>query len=170
MGVIYKNRGDLEAAITYYERCLTVSPNFEIAKNNMATALTDLGTKVYHHKSLPYEHILRKNEQMYAFLGIFLSLCPQSKLVDETVNSQLREKYGEKMIGIATRLNYFCPRFFPTQVFWSYPNQKDSKQVRGITLHEKFDFSNSAVCVANNHRDNLLFKQWDPGKISLFSY
>ncbi|KDP36193.1 hypothetical protein JCGZ_08837 [Jatropha curcas] len=46
MGVIYKNRGDLEAAIACYERCLTVSPNFEIAKNNMAIALTDLGTKV----------------------------------------------------------------------------------------------------------------------------
>lgn len=29
-----------------YLRCLAVSPNFEIAKNNMAIALTDLGTKV----------------------------------------------------------------------------------------------------------------------------
>ncbi|XP_038701976.1 probable UDP-N-acetylglucosamine--peptide N-acetylglucosaminyltransferase SPINDLY [Tripterygium wilfordii] len=46
MGVIYKNRGDLELAIACYERCLAVSPNFEIAKNNMAIALTDLGTKV----------------------------------------------------------------------------------------------------------------------------
>ncbi|KAK6139963.1 hypothetical protein DH2020_026339 [Rehmannia glutinosa] len=46
MGVIYKNRSDLESAIACYERCLTVSPNFEIAKNNMAIALTDLGTKV----------------------------------------------------------------------------------------------------------------------------
>ncbi|XP_011004692.1 PREDICTED: probable UDP-N-acetylglucosamine--peptide N-acetylglucosaminyltransferase SPINDLY isoform X2 [Populus euphratica] len=46
MGVIYKNRGDLESAIACYERCLAVSPNFEIAKNNMAIALTDFGTKV----------------------------------------------------------------------------------------------------------------------------
>ncbi|XP_010543807.1 PREDICTED: probable UDP-N-acetylglucosamine--peptide N-acetylglucosaminyltransferase SPINDLY [Tarenaya hassleriana] len=46
MGVIYKNRGDLETAIACYERCLSVSPNFEIAKNNMAIALTDLGTKI----------------------------------------------------------------------------------------------------------------------------
>ncbi|KAK8953261.1 putative UDP-N-acetylglucosamine--peptide N-acetylglucosaminyltransferase SPINDLY [Platanthera guangdongensis] len=46
MGVIYKNRGDLETAIACYERCLAVSPNFEISKNNMAIALTDLGTKV----------------------------------------------------------------------------------------------------------------------------
>ncbi|CAM8888721.1 unnamed protein product [Rhodiola kirilowii] len=46
MGVIYKNRGDIESSIACYERCLAVSPNFEIAKNNMAIALTDLGTKV----------------------------------------------------------------------------------------------------------------------------
>ncbi|KAL5545792.1 hypothetical protein UlMin_005479 [Ulmus minor] len=46
MGVIYKNRGELETSIACYERCLSVSPNFEIAKNNMAIALTDLGTKV----------------------------------------------------------------------------------------------------------------------------
>jgi protein O-GlcNAc transferase len=30
----------------WHGRCLAVSPNFEIAKNNMAIALTDLGTKV----------------------------------------------------------------------------------------------------------------------------
>ncbi|KAL4605921.1 hypothetical protein ACB092_09G065300 [Castanea dentata] len=46
LGVIYKNRNDLESSIACYERCLAVSPNFEIAKNNMAIALTDLGTKV----------------------------------------------------------------------------------------------------------------------------
>ncbi|KAK4766417.1 hypothetical protein SAY87_008059 [Trapa incisa] len=46
MGVIFKNRAELETAIVCYERCLAISPNFEIAKNNMAIALTDLGTKV----------------------------------------------------------------------------------------------------------------------------
>ncbi|KAK4582753.1 hypothetical protein RGQ29_025789 [Quercus rubra] len=52
LGVIYKNRNDLESSIACYEGnlpvrclCLAVSPNFEIAKNNMAIALTDLGTK-----------------------------------------------------------------------------------------------------------------------------
>ncbi|KAL8256276.1 hypothetical protein R6Q59_031343, partial [Mikania micrantha] len=54
-------------------------------------------TKQYHQQSPQYEQILKKNEQMYALLTICLSLCPQVKLVDETVNSQLREKYGEKM-------------------------------------------------------------------------
>ncbi|XVE53718.1 hypothetical protein DITRI_Ditri03aG0025000 [Diplodiscus trichospermus] len=54
-------------------------------------------TKQYHQKSPQYEQILKKNEQMYALLAICLSLCPQVKLVEETVNSQLWEKYGEKM-------------------------------------------------------------------------
>lgn len=59
---------------------------------------------------------------MYALLAICLSLCPQSRLVDETVNSQLREKYGEKMIRMQRYddeafaiydelFSYACPKF-----------------------------------------------------------
>ncbi|PPR80775.1 hypothetical protein GOBAR_AA39939 [Gossypium barbadense] len=79
-------------------------------------------TKQYHQKSPQYEQILKKNEQMYALLAICLSLCPQTKLVEETVNSQLREKYGEKMarmqryddeaFAIYDELfSYACPKF-----------------------------------------------------------
>ncbi|KAJ0814076.1 putative translation initiation factor 3 complex subunit L [Helianthus annuus] len=81
-------------------------------------------TKQYHQKSPQYEQILKKNEQMYALLTICLSLCPQVKLVDETVNSQLREKYGKKCQEcIDTMMNHFpsmmidelfsyvCPKF-----------------------------------------------------------
>ncbi|KAG2400152.1 uncharacterized protein HKW66_Vig0099940 [Vigna angularis] len=79
-------------------------------------------TKQYHQKSPQYEQILKKNEQMYALLAICLSLCPQTRLVDETVNSQLREKYGEKMsrmqryddeaFAIYDELfSYACPKF-----------------------------------------------------------
>jgi len=59
---------------------------------------------------------------MYALLAICLSLCPQSRLVDETVNSQLREKYGEKMARMQRYddeafamydelFSYACPKF-----------------------------------------------------------
>jgi len=59
---------------------------------------------------------------MYALLALSLSLCPQTKLVDESVNSQLRDKYGEKMMrmlrsddeafGIYDELfSYACPKF-----------------------------------------------------------
>lgn len=79
-------------------------------------------TKQFHQKSPQYEQILKKNEQMYALLAICLSLCPQVKLVEETVNSQLREKYGEKMarmqryddeaFAIYDELfSYACPKF-----------------------------------------------------------
>ncbi|KAL7598186.1 hypothetical protein Lser_V15G22040 [Lactuca serriola] len=79
-------------------------------------------TKQYHQKSPQYEQILKKNEQMYALLTISLSLCPQVKLVDETVNSQLREKYGEKMSRMQRYddesfalydelFSYACPKF-----------------------------------------------------------
>nr|AFK37130.1 unknown [Medicago truncatula] len=65
---------------------------------------------------------MKKNEQMYALLAISLSLCPQSRLVDETVNSQLREKYGEKMSRMQRYddeafamydelFSYACPKF-----------------------------------------------------------
>jgi len=79
-------------------------------------------TKQYHQKSPQYEQILKKNEQMYALLAICLSLCPQTKLVDEIVNSQLREKYGEKMSRMQRYddeafalydelFSYACPKF-----------------------------------------------------------
>uniref|UniRef100_A0A2N9J4N4 Eukaryotic translation initiation factor 3 subunit L n=2 Tax=Fagus sylvatica TaxID=28930 RepID=A0A2N9J4N4_FAGSY len=79
-------------------------------------------TKQYHQKSPQYEQILKKNEQMYALLAICLSLCPQVKLVEETVNAQLREKYGEKMIRMQRYddeafaiydelFSYACPKF-----------------------------------------------------------
>jgi len=46
IGVIYKNIGKLDTAVYYYDRALAVNPNFKIARNNMAIALTDLGTKL----------------------------------------------------------------------------------------------------------------------------
>ncbi|KAL0323841.1 UNVERIFIED_CONTAM: 8-hydroxygeraniol oxidoreductase [Sesamum calycinum] len=53
---------------------------------------------------------------------LYLSLCPQVKLVEETVNSQLREKYGEKMLRMQRYddeafalydelFSYACPKF-----------------------------------------------------------
>ncbi|GAB2275700.1 hypothetical protein Dimus_010454 [Dionaea muscipula] len=79
-------------------------------------------TKQYHQKSPQYEQILKKNEQMYALLTVCLSLCPQVKLVEENVNAQLREKYGEKMTRMQKYddeafalydelFSYACPKF-----------------------------------------------------------
>ncbi|CAD6233626.1 unnamed protein product [Miscanthus lutarioriparius] len=78
--------------------------------------------KQYHQKSPQYDQILKKNEQMYALLAICLSLCPQNKLVDENVSTQLKEKYNDKMTKMQRYddeayaaydelFSYACPKF-----------------------------------------------------------
>ena len=78
--------------------------------------------KQFHQKSPQYDQILKKNEQMYALLAICLSLCPQNNLVEENVNSQLRDKYNEKMTKMLRYddeayavydelFTYACPKF-----------------------------------------------------------
>lgn len=76
-------------------------------------------TKQYHQQSPQFQQILKKNEQMYALLAICLSLCPQGKLVEENVNSQLREKHAEKMLRMQRSdeavydelFSFACPKF-----------------------------------------------------------
>jgi tetratricopeptide (TPR) repeat protein len=71
IGVIYKNMGKLELAIQYYEKALAVSPNFQIAKSNLAIALTDLGTKVKNEGNLKVGFLVRihfKNSSNFTFL------------------------------------------------------------------------------------------------------
>lgn len=78
--------------------------------------------KQYHQKSPQYDQILKKNEQMYALLAICLSLCPQNKLIDENVSTQLKEKYNDKMTKMQRYddeayaaydelFSYACPKF-----------------------------------------------------------
>ena len=46
LGVIHKEEGRLEEAIASYERALAAAPEFNIVRNNLAVALTELGTRV----------------------------------------------------------------------------------------------------------------------------
>lgn len=81
-------------------------------------------TKQFHQKSPQFDQILKKNEQMYALLAICLSICPQMKLVEENVNNQLKEKYGEKMARMQRSdeavydelFSYACPKFITPSV------------------------------------------------------
>lgn len=52
--------------------------------------------QVIQTKSYQFEEIKKKVEQMYALLCICVVLCPQR--IDESVNQQLREKVGDKML------------------------------------------------------------------------
>jgi len=74
-------------------------------------------TKQYHTRSVKYDSIMKKSEQMYGLLAICIALCPQR--VDENVHTALREKYGDKMQkmqkgDLATFDEVFqfaCPKF-----------------------------------------------------------
>lgn len=52
IGVIHKTFQRLEQAIIYYKKALQVNPNFQIAKNNLSIALTDMGTKLKNEGNL----------------------------------------------------------------------------------------------------------------------
>ncbi|KAK1284873.1 hypothetical protein QJS10_CPB20g00680 [Acorus calamus] len=111
-----------------------------------------LKTKQYHQKSPQFDQILKKNEQMYALLAICLSLCPQVKLIEENVNTQLREKYGEKMSRMQRYddeafalydelFSYACPKFItPSAPIYEEPivnyNQDAYRLQLKLFLHE----------------------------------
>lgn len=77
-------------------------------------------TKQYHQRSVIYDQILKKNEQIYALVAICLSICPASvKFLDEGCAQVLREKYNDKMVKMAAGeialydelFSYACPKF-----------------------------------------------------------
>lgn len=116
-----------------YPRCLILVAhirNFFGGKSRYVEATREfnkillyiLKYKQYHQKSPQYDQILKKNEQMYALLVICLSLCPQNKLIDENVSTQLKEKYNDKMTKMQRYddeayaaydelFSYACPKF-----------------------------------------------------------
>lgn len=73
--------------------------------------------QMFQTKSYQYDELMKKNDQMYTLLALSLSLCPQR--IDENVNSQLREKCGEKMQKMQRgdsqvyeeAFSFACPKF-----------------------------------------------------------
>ena len=60
---------------------------------NPAFALAWCRVKHLHSRSSQYDQILKKNEQIYALLGLTLAFCPAAaKVLDETVLNTLKEK------------------------------------------------------------------------------
>ncbi|ODV92415.1 hypothetical protein CANCADRAFT_86625 [Tortispora caseinolytica NRRL Y-17796] len=52
-------------------------------------------TKQPHSKSVQYQTVARKSDQMYALLAICVSLCPVR--LDESLHLSLRDRYGERL-------------------------------------------------------------------------
>mmetsp|Transcript_19202 Transcript_19202/g.53747 ORF Transcript_19202/g.53747 Transcript_19202/m.53747 type:complete len:518 (-) Transcript_19202:405-1958(-) len=77
-------------------------------------------TKQYHVRSVQYDQILKKNEQMYALLACVVALCPAAhKLLDENVATQLRDRNADKILRMGRGelsvydelFSYSCPKF-----------------------------------------------------------
>ncbi|CAO3653912.1 unnamed protein product [Cunninghamella echinulata] len=76
-------------------------------------------TKQYHSRSYQFDQIAKKGDQMYALLAICVALCPTR--LDESIHSQLREKYGEQLfkmqkgeealVVFEELFQYACPKF-----------------------------------------------------------
>ncbi|KAG0454651.1 hypothetical protein HPP92_023943 [Vanilla planifolia] len=104
--------------------------------------------KQYHQKSPQYDQILKKNEQMYALLAICLSLCPQTKLIEENVSIQLKEKYNDKMLKMQRYdeeayavfdelFSYACPKFItPSVPALGSPSQTSIRLQLKLFLYE----------------------------------
>ncbi|KAG4302160.1 hypothetical protein PCK1_001432 [Pneumocystis canis] len=77
-------------------------------------------TKLYQNRSVQYDHITKKGDQMYALLAMCIALCPIR--IDDNLHILLKEKYGEELlkmqrggpecIPVFTELfSYACPKF-----------------------------------------------------------
>lgn len=73
--------------------------------------------QIFQHKNFQVELINKQHDQMYALLAIALTLHPTR--IDESVHSQLKEKFGEKMPKMAKgemtefeeAFRFACPKF-----------------------------------------------------------
>ncbi|XP_073498920.1 eukaryotic translation initiation factor 3 subunit L-like [Phyllobates terribilis] len=72
---------------------------------------------MFQRTTYKYEMINKQNEQMHALLAIALTMYPMR--IDESIHTQLREKYGDKMLRMQKGdaqiyeelFNYDCPKF-----------------------------------------------------------
>ncbi|XP_065196024.1 eukaryotic translation initiation factor 3 subunit L-like [Sycon ciliatum] len=74
-------------------------------------------TKLLIPKSYQYDQMVKQTEKMYHLLAISLTFCPMS--VDESVNSSMRDKCGERMHRLTAgdektftdMFSFACPKF-----------------------------------------------------------
>ena len=107
---------------------------------------------------------------MYALLAICLSLCPQNKLIDENVSTQLKEKYNDKMTKMQRfddeayaaydeLFSYACPKFITP----SPP-----------VLDQPLTNYNQVMFLVDNHNDDLFlfsfYRQILPCNPTCFSH
>jgi hypothetical protein len=112
--------------------------------------------KQYHQGSAQYEHILKKNEQMYALTAVTLALCPAAQReLDENVLLTLREKYAHIPEGLpeymlTSAVCYvgcgFCQSLFPVLFFGSHCPRQSHLSVHIISAWHRGRLSKSLPC------------------------
>lgn len=96
--------------------------------------------KQFYARSLQYDQMLKKNEQMYALTAVVLVLCPASqKLLDDNVLGMLKDRNAEKMAKMARGdvnvydelFSYACPKFITpiSQNFDTAPSGSSANQL-----------------------------------------
>ncbi|CAI5464155.1 unnamed protein product [Closterium sp. Yama58-4] len=119
-GVFQRITGCHITAMYYYGFASLMLRRYVDAIRAFNQVLLTLSKAKQYHESLPqYDQILKKTEQMYALLAICLSLCPNGKLLEESVNGQLREKFSDKIQRMQRGdeavfdelFSFACPKF-----------------------------------------------------------
>jgi len=91
--------------------------------------------QIFQHKNFQVELINKQHDQMYALLAIALTLHPTR--IDESVHSQLKEKFGEKMAKMAKgehaefeeAFRFACPKFLsPVPPNYDLPGGNSGKE------------------------------------------
>jgi len=91
--------------------------------------------QIFQHKNFQVELINKQHDQMYALLAIALTLHPTR--IDESVHSQLKEKFGEKMPKMAKgdmgefeeAFRFACPKFLsPVSPNYDLPAGNSGKE------------------------------------------
>ncbi|CAI5510110.1 unnamed protein product [Closterium sp. Naga37s-1] len=119
-GVFQRITGCHITAMYYYGFASLMLRRYVDAIRAFNQVLLTLAKAKQYHESLPqYDQILKKTEQMFALLAICLSLCPNGKLLEESVNGQLREKFSDKIQRMQRGdeavfdelFSFACPKF-----------------------------------------------------------
>lgn len=84
--------------------------------------------QIFQNRQMLYDNITKQSEQMSTLLAICLTLHPMR--IDESVHSQLKEKYGEKMLKMQNGDNsefescfaFACPKFLSPVIPVNYDN------------------------------------------------
>lgn len=96
--------------------------------------------QMFQNKHYLYDQINKQNDQMYTLLAICLVLHPMR--IDESVHSQLREKYSDKMIRLQkaemsefeNSFSFACPKFLSPVP----PNYENIEQMPATFHKEPF--------------------------------